>query len=159
MRSSILFKSLFLSAGIAFLLNSCTEKEMTDTVKPVINLIEPAQGETLRIGNEVHLEMELSDNEALGAYKIEIHSNFDDHGHGSASRAATESVAFSFNRSWTLAPQKNTLIHHHEIVIPENAMEGKYHLMVFCTDMAGNESYIARNIVLSHEGGEDHEHE
>jgi hypothetical protein len=30
--------------------------------------------------------------------------------------------------------------------------------MVYCTDAAGNEAYIARNVVLSTEGGEEHEH-
>lgn len=33
--------------------------------------------------------------------------------------------------------------------IPADATPRNYHLMVYCTDVAGNESYIARNIVLS----------
>jgi hypothetical protein len=31
-------------------------------------------------------------------------------------------------------------------------------LMVYCTDAAGNEAHLARTIVLSTEGGEEHEH-
>ena len=32
--------------------------------------------------------------------------------------------------------------------------------MVYCTDAAGNESYVARNIVLSHDGeDDDHDHD
>jgi len=43
-------------------------------------------------------------------------------------------------------------------VIPVNATPGDYHLMVYCTDAAGNEAYIARNIVLSTTAEEDDHH-
>ena len=66
---------------------------------------------------------------------------------------------FSFNRSYDVSGQKTAHIHHHDIVIPANATAGDYHLMVYCTDAAGNESYIARNIKLSNEvEDEDHHH-
>ena len=68
-------------------------------------------------------------------------------------------VDFSFNRSYDVSGQKTAHIHHHDIVIPANATAGDYHLMVYCTDAAGNESYIARNIKLSNEvEDEDHHH-
>lgn len=56
------------------------------------------------------------------------------------------------------AGAKNASIHHHEILIPANATPGNYHLMVYCTDAAGNEAHLARNVVLSTEGGEEYEH-
>ena len=28
--------------------------------------------------------------------------------------------------------------------------EGKYHFMVYCTDMNGNESYVSRNVILKY---------
>ena len=92
-----------------------------------------------------------------GSYKVEIHNNFDNHGHGT--KSTDNEVPFSFSHSWDLSGNKNAYIHHHDIVIPDNATPGNYHLMVYCTDAAGNESYIARNIVLSHEGGTEHEHD
>ncbi|MDR1937160.1 MAG: DUF4625 domain-containing protein, partial [Tannerellaceae bacterium] len=49
-------------------------------------------------------------------------------------------------------------IHHHEILIPDNATPGDYHLEVFCTDAAGNESFVVVNIELGYEGS-DHDHE
>ena len=104
-------------------------------------------------------EMDLSDDVMLKSYKIEIHSNFDHHSHGGNSRAVQETVDFSFNRSYDVSGQKTAHIHHHDIVIPANATAGDYHLMVYCTDAAGNESYIARNIKLSNEvEDEDHHH-
>ena len=53
---------------------------------------------------------------------------------------------------------KTAHIHHHDIVIPANATPGDYHLMVYCTDAAGNQTYIARNIVLSTTAEEDDHH-
>ncbi len=36
---------------------------------------------------------------------------------------------------------------------------GDYHLMVLCTDEAGNQTEVARNIVLSADGGTETEHD
>ncbi|MDR2691218.1 MAG: DUF4625 domain-containing protein [Dysgonamonadaceae bacterium] len=144
---------------LAIILNGC--KEDSDTEKPVIKLEEPAEGDTLQIGGDhgVHFEAEFSDNEALASYKVDIHHNFDGHTHAMRSSAETgETVDFEFNRSWAISG-RNVPIHHHEITIPENAPPGDYHLMVYCTDAAGNESYIAVNVVLSHEAGDDHDDE
>jgi hypothetical protein len=145
---------LGLSAILALSLISCEEG---DTVKPIINLIEPAEGDILIIGEDVHFEMEISDNEMLKEYKVGIHNNFDGHSH-SATRADEE--PFFFEQSWDVSGKKNDFIHHHEIVIPDNATPGDYHLEVYCTDAAGNEAYIVRNIELAHEGdeGDDHDH-
>jgi hypothetical protein len=138
----------------SFIFSSCDETDKGDTTKPVIDLIEPEEGVALRIGSEngVHLEMDLSDNEMLASYKVEIHNNFDNHGH---TRAGNEAVPFAFEKTWDVSGKKNVHIHHHEIKIPANAAEGNYHLMIYCTDAAGNESYAARNIVLSYDAEED----
>jgi hypothetical protein len=143
-------KSLFficLTAFSAVVLNSC--KEDSDTTKPVINLVEPANDDVLQIGGEhgVHFEVEFSDNEALASYKVNIHPNFDGHTH---TRASGATVDFEYDKSWSLTG-KNASVHHHEIKIPENASPGDYHLIVYCTDAAGNESHVAVNVELSHE--------
>jgi hypothetical protein len=141
-------KSILILAAITAIFFSCNEN--SDTVKPVINLIEPAEGDALQIGSArgVHFEAEFSDNENLASYKVNIHQNLDGHTH---TRATSD---FEFEKSWTISG-RNVAIHHHEIIIPENATPGNYHLMVYCTDAAGNEAHIALNVVLSHEAGED----
>ena len=148
--STLLFISFF-----AITLSSCSDSDEGDTTKPVINLISPAENSNLKIGNEkgIHLEMDLSDNEELASYKIDIHGNFDGHGH----KSDDGTVVFKYSNSWKVSG-KNAHIHQHEIIVPDNATAGNYHLMVFCVDAAGNESYVARNIVLSPEGGDDEEH-
>ena len=82
------------------------------------------------------------------------------HSHGKSRAAATDeaTVDFSFNRSYDISGKKTAHIHHHDIIIPANATPGDYHLMVYCTDAAGNETYIARNIVLSTTAEEDDHH-
>ena len=146
-----------LMAVLAVFFVACNEKEQGDVTKPVVRLLEPEDGDQLLIGDEhgVHFEMELSDDVMLKSYKINIHPNFDHHGHNLSKATATED--FNFNRAYDLSGMRNAQIHHHDIVIPANATPGDYHLMVWCTDAAGNQTQVVRNIVLSHDAPE-HEH-
>lgn len=145
---------------LSVLFVSCSDDDkLGDTTKPVITLNAPAEGASLKPGTHIHFDMDLADDVMLGSYKVEIHNNFDGHDHTKAAvRAETGGTTpFAYNNSWDVSGQKNIHIHHHDIEIPANATEGNYHLMVYCTDAAGNESYIARNIVLD-EHGESGEH-
>lgn len=154
--NTLIISTLIISIVSVFTLGACSSDD-GDTTKPVITLTSPAEGANLQIGNEkgIHIEMDLEDNEMLASYKIDIHSNFDNHNH---SKAESETIAFTFSKSWNVTG-KNAHIHQHEIIVPLNTTPGKYHLMVYCVDAAGNESYVARNIVLSTEGGDDDNHE
>ncbi|MDR1456110.1 MAG: DUF4625 domain-containing protein [Tannerella sp.] len=153
MKARTIFFSIGLTAILSVVCNACTED--SDTTKPEILVEEPADGEILHIGDEsgVHFEAEFLDNEMLASYKVNIHPNFDDHSHTRA-----ETVDFEFDKSWSISG-KNAAVHHHEISIPENATPGAYHLMVYCTDAAGNESHVAIQVELSHEEGEEHDHD
>lgn len=154
----ILISAFVLSISL-FAACSDSDNPLSDTTKPVITLNDPAEGEVLAIGSEhgVHLDMDLADDVMLKSFKIEIHNNFDGHGHNS--RSADETVPFTFNRSYDVSGQRSAHVHNHDIIIPANATPGNYHLMVYCTDAAGNEAYLARNIVLSATGGDDGHHE
>jgi hypothetical protein len=129
--------------------SSCT-KDDNDTTPPVIVLIEPADDDTLFIGHEVHLDMELSDDVKLKSYKIDIHSNLDGHDH---TKSATANATWSFTKSWDLSGLRNTDIHHHEIIVPTEIngvpiAAGDYHFAVYCTDEAGNESKVIIDVVV-----------
>ncbi|WP_165044536.1 DUF4625 domain-containing protein [Dysgonomonas sp. ZJ709] len=163
MKKNFLFVlSLFVILGFA----SCSSDD-NDTEKPVISNVEPADGDILVIGEKVHLEMDLSDNEELASYKIDIHNNFDNHEHSKAS--SSDSIAFSFVKTWTdIHGQKNAHVHHHQIEIPKEMMasdgklrpvrEGKYHFVIYCLDEVGNESVLSRNVILSYtEPGGEHD--
>ncbi|MBP5234993.1 MAG: DUF4625 domain-containing protein [Bacteroidales bacterium] len=144
-------------ASLVFTTDSC-KKDEGDVTPPVISLEEPEEGDEFLIGGEhgMHFECDFSDNVALASYKIDIHYNDGEYAHEHSK--AVENL-FSFQKTYTdIAGKKNAHVHQHDVVIPETAPEGKYHLMVYCTDEAGNESYIVRNIVFSHDA-EEHEHE
>lgn len=162
MKTKFYLPIICLLAMASFVLTSCDKDEDSDTTKPLIQLHEPEEGQALQIGNVhgIHFDMDLTDDVMLKSYKIDIHSNFDNHPHSRSNDAGNaETVVFTFNRSYDVSGQKTAHVHHHDIVIPANATPGAYHLMVYCTDAAGNESYIARNIVLSNDvEDEDHHH-
>ncbi len=154
------FKFLFLALISCAAITSCSD-EVADTTKPVINLIEPADGDSLLIGSDVHFEMELSDDVALSSYKVDIHSA-EGHSHAPASRATADT--YSYTMTWyDIEGQKNATIHHHEIEIPEGVDEGEYHFVVYCLDTNGNESYVANTVILSNtvtgDDDDDHDHD
>ncbi len=133
-----------------------------DTTPPSINLISPTNGEKIQIGKVIHFEVELSDDEMLKSYKVEIHDNIEKpHTHETVLKAAettTDKKYFSFQKTWDISDKKNTTPHEH-IDIPENTIAGEYHLVVYCTDAAGNESHVASKIILTDENIEDeHDH-
>jgi hypothetical protein len=156
MKTKINFYLACLTAISFVAFASCDEND-GDTTKPVITLKAPAEGDTLHIGEEVHLEMDLEDDVMLKSYKVNIHPNFNNHAHTTALPKAAETEGFEYNRSWEVE-QRNAGIHHHEIVIDSAATPGKYHFMVYCTDAAGNEALVTRGVVLSAEEGEEHDH-
>lgn len=149
-KSNIQFLFILSLVTVLSVFTACSD----ENEGPVIQLNEPTEGAILMIGSSICLDMDLSDDEMLSSYKVEIHSNFDGHAH---TRAEDDTTPFHFQKSWSIADQKNAKIHHHEIEIPENATPGNYHLMVYCTNVEGLESHVARGIVLSHDG-EEHEH-
>ncbi len=161
MKLNRLIVSTLIIASASFV--AC-DKEEGDVTKPEIILEAPTEGGTLYAGSDVHFEMELIDNVALGSYKVDIHNRFDghDHDHKSAETGGHDDEPFEFNKTWSdIAGQRNAHVHHHEIVIPENATPGEYCFIVYCVDEAGNQSMVVKHINIAESNGDhdnDHEH-
>jgi len=87
----------------------------------------------LASGQSLQFEWIFRDNEALSQYKVDIHHNFDCHGHA---RSETEdwSVFEVVDISGTEQRVSRTLD------VPENVTAGAYHFHVQVIDEAGNES-------------------
>jgi hypothetical protein len=87
----------------------------------------------LASGQSLSFEWIFRDNEALSQYKVDIHHNFDCHGHA---RSETEdwSVFEVVDLSGTEQRVSRTLD------VPENVTAGAYHFHVQVIDAAGNES-------------------
>lgn len=146
----LIFSLFFILAVAGFY--SCEEDD-ADTQEPVIQLMAPEDGTVLYAGGDIHFEVEFEDDTELRSYKVDIHSNFDGHTH-KGTLTAGEGHPWSYQQSWDFEPgKKNTHVHHHEIVVPETIegepiATGDYHFMVYCTDAAGNESWVAKAIEI-----------
>ena len=139
--------------AIAFTALTACSKD-GDTTKPVINLHEPENEEYFQLGTTLHLDMDLTDNESLDEYKVDIHWAA---GH-THTRAEAEAAAI-YTNTWTDAKGLKSKYVHHDITLPADAAPGEYHLIVYCTDAAGNEAHAVVTIDLGTEPGESHEHE
>src|SRR5574344_1855649 len=118
-----------LSMTLVLTSTSCSkDDEISDTTKPTITITEPENDKEILIGdqNGMHLEMDLSDNVMLKSYKIEIHNNFDHHSH--TSRSAT--TDFTFTNSYHRSENRKRHIHHHDVMVPDNATPGEYNLII-----------------------------
>ena len=142
---------LFLS-GLA----SC---EHADTTPPVIILASPLNDAIVEAGGELCIQVTFTDDVALSAYKINIHSNFNGHSHSPArqinkpSYDVQASQTTDFVITLTSASQNDPLTGRNcfrdiDIDIPDDATPGNYHLLVYCTDAAGNEAYIAQDLKI-----------
>lgn len=157
--------------ALASAFTSCSSSDdSVDTEKPVIVLNAPEEGAKLEAGKDVHFDMEVSDNEALGSYNVDIHNDFDGHTHGIVAMAEDHDhedenehrTPFQFNKTWdNIYGKKNDDVHHHEIIIPADAKRGKYHFVVKVLDKAGNQEMVYRNIEIVDpgEGNSDHDHD
>lgn len=156
-------------ALVSFSFQSCGSDDDDD--RPTISNLEPTEGEKLQIGKAVHFEADIASNNGLKSYKIDIHNNFDGHSHTKSISADTDSVAYSFTKTWTtdktdgesLFGKKNTTLHHHEIVIPTTidgkpVKTGKYHFVLYVVDQDGYETLQARNIVLTYDEVDENAH-
>lgn len=116
-----------------------------DTVAPVIQemLVNGSSGEsTASAGGTLVLNATLTDNEALGEFKIDIHDVFDGHNHGKVLSTWTY-VAIK-----PLSGTQMMLID--SIAIPSEAAAGPYHVVGRLLDASGNEAaYVEHELTLT----------
>lgn len=87
----------------------------------------------LRSDDSLRLELRFTDNEALSQYKIDIHDNFDCHGHRSPQTASTWSVQTLGDLSG------RDQILRLALAPPAEVRAGDYHFQVSVLDESGNE--------------------
>ncbi|MEO1257239.1 MAG: DUF4625 domain-containing protein [Bacteroidota bacterium] len=104
-------------------------------------------------GGQLIFDAIFNDNDALSQYKVDIHNNFDCHGHGGGSAPSvvvpnvenqTEdwTVLDILELSGTSSSAKRTLD------VPENVTAGNYHFHLQVIDEAGNDSPFANFLSL-----------
>lgn len=139
-------KRLLTILTVALFLQSCVDP---DTSAPVLNLIsvtpEIGQGTVCGTVDEnvialsstdtLTVVFSLTDDEELSQYKIDLHSNFDCHGHAKP---------LSDTEDWFVIDIVDVAGTNQEIeaefIVPENVTSGTYHFSVQATDAVGNSS-------------------
>lgn len=172
MKESLYLAGIILLGAVAFM--ACDTEDI-DNEKPVITVIEPTEDEEVMPGSRLHFTVQFSDNVSLASYKADIHGAFDGHTHNAVvngaigTRAAADSVAFE--KTWLesdfialgetpIAGKEQAYVAHQHIGIPATVdgkplKEGHYHFIVYCTDSSGQESFIAREIVIAYDAGDE----
>ncbi len=123
-----------------------------DTTAPNIIVSQPAQNDTIEAGEELCIQVTFTDDVALSSYKINIHPNFNGHKHAPR-KMSQQSESKTEDLDLTLTSQllNDTLTGRNcfrdiDIDIPHNVTRGAYHLLIYCTDLAGNEAYVAQDL-------------
>ncbi len=149
--------ALFLTGALA-LLGSC-DSSTVDVTPPQVRLLDhkpasvPAiicgqQEDTvfqLMGGDTLYFNIEFEDDVALSEYKVDIHHNFDCHGHGGGaapgfSPPTQEGLTEDWSVLETTPLQGATEQVERWLVVPESVTSGNYHYHIQVLDEAGNDS-------------------
>lgn len=124
-----------LIAMSALIFTACEEdNEDQDTTAPVIQsatINEKDHDIMVMAGEELHIDAHLTDNEALGELKIDMHDIFDGHEH--------KSSTFKWSEVMTIALSGKEQHLHEHTEVPEVTTAGPYHAIFRVIDEEGNE--------------------
>lgn len=142
-------KSFLLLSSIAIISfsSSCKKNEPDKEAPVIVSVSEPIEGDTLYTGNELHVDLRVTDNEALSQVKIDIHSA-EGHDHGKIAAGAFWEEIRIVNVSGTSYDM------HEHIDIPATAAAGKYHVIITAVDKAGNQSAITERDIYTLNSGD-----
>ncbi|MCV6630516.1 MAG: DUF4625 domain-containing protein [Flavobacteriaceae bacterium] len=150
MKKNIIFKYMLVIS--ALVVASCSSSDdTTDTQKPTVS-IQYANGfpkacAEVKRGDSYTFRAQLTDNDALAAYSIDIHHNFDHHTHDDqqgncnfhADKVAVNDFQFIKNFQINTTDAKSYEIQQ-RITIPADADTGDYHCQFSVTDKTGWQS-------------------
>lgn len=149
---------LFAMAAVVISISSCGNDDVDVTPPTIDDLVSsPAPQEAeicggvepvvflLTGGDDLSFDVVFNDNDALAQYKIDIHNNFDCHGHGGG--VAPKVVVPSIDNQttdWTVLDIHNlsgkSAMVSETLKVPENVTAGNYHYHIQVIDEAGNDS-------------------
>ncbi|HMQ07626.1 MAG TPA: DUF4625 domain-containing protein [Saprospiraceae bacterium] len=138
-------------------INSCTPGELDLTAPTLIFLSmipSPEPGLVCGVmedkvivitgGETLQFEVLLEDDQALSQYKIDIHNNFDCHGHGDGASPGISIPNTGGNTAdWSLLEINNIsgkeVVVNKNLKVPDHVTAGLYHFQVQVIDEAGND--------------------
>lgn len=157
MKSNVLFTLL---TTLLLVYTGCESKKVPEpasTTPPVIRLLDhypefvsdtlcgALQERVMKLapGDTVFLELHLTGENDLAQYKLEVHENFDCHGHEERPAQAPWDL-----RQVTDLSSKDTLIATY-LPVPAEAARGNYHFNIHLLDREGNEAeHVEFSLVL-----------
>lgn len=123
-----------LSLGIV----SCKK---TDKTKPTVSIISPAEGTTVIAGQNIIFDLLMFDEGGLSQVKIDIHDDFNGHGH--------KSTIIPFSKIQVENLSGTEISRQIEVFIPDTAAAGPYHVSIEVVDLSGNLSVpLYREIII-----------
>lgn len=149
-----IYQSIVLSIAILFTACSSDDDNALDNEVPTITVNVPQQEQHFDLGEKIMLNIELEDNVALAAYRLNIHHNADGHTHG----VVTMSEDWEYNENITLENSPQSFLVEDEINIPTGITQGNYHFGIIVLDSSGNQSEAYVDIVIGEHDHDHHEH-
>lgn len=146
-----IYQSIVLSIAILFTACSSDDDNALDNEVPTITINVPQQEQHFDLGGKIMLNIELEDNIALSAYRLNIHQASDGHTHG----VVTMNEAWEYNENTTLENSPQSFLVEDEINIPADIAEGDYHFGIIVLDNSGNQTEAYLDIEV---GEHHHEH-
>ena len=132
---------------MALFSQGCVDPDTTDPTIEVVSITPaPASGMvcgemedyviTVNSTDTIEVTFRLTDDIELSQYKVDIHNNFDCHGHGKVE--TTDWYVISIE---DVAGKDETITRR--LPVPTNVTSGNYHFHMFATDAAGNNAESA----------------
>ena len=138
----------FLAGLLAItLMTACSEKEDVDEIKPELEFISPMSCDMVYINNAFNVVARLTDNVELGSFSVNIHHNFDQHGHSTEIEECVFDEKkspvndFRFDQSYQIDPGNTEFTTNVSITVPDGMDTGDYHLTVTVVDESGWSSF------------------
>ncbi len=105
-------------------------------------------------GDQLAFDVIFQDDEALSQYKVDIHNNFDCHGHGGGSAPSLVITNVdNLTTDWTVLEIDNisgsTASVDRVFEVPENVTTGSYHFQIQVIDESGNDNPAANFFSLN----------
>lgn len=125
------YLNLLIVAALLMAVSFSSCKKDVDDEAPIIVEF-TVDNATVAAGNEIHADLDFSDNEGLKSYKIDIHDAFDGHTHGKTG------TPWSYQETVDISGK--SFSDHKHIDVPVDAASGPYHFIVTVLDEEGNQS-------------------
>lgn len=151
----IVKQSIFIIVVIVLLgIFSQCKKEEGDAERPKIELVSPANCDSIWKGEFLHFEANFSDNEELAKYAIDIFENFDHQSYGSSDQGCPQEPEktpfnpFKYVTVVDIPPGMKEVTEELDIIIPESVDTGDYLFVVHLQDKTGLKSFYTVSLKI-----------